>query len=270
MAELISGRDLRALVAVVEDGRHDEPGPAVPWALLDGLRELLRCDEVSLVELDMHRRGTLIHQSVIDGGERALEANVHYDPEADHLFWSHYRGFHAPVDSTGQVLGVVRWSDVYPGVELRNHPLYAECFIPAGIKHCMTIGLPNLPGFTRRVLLRRYNGADFGDRDKLIAELLRPHIFEVHQEAQRKRDGVPRLTRREWQVLELVAQGHGNADIARLLFTSQATVRKHMEHIFDRTGVRTRGAAVARMLPLAATLPNATRNAHRGARARGA
>jgi len=50
-------------------------------------------------------------------------------------------------------------------------------------------------------------------------------------------------------VLDLAAKGLSNADIAAQLVTSVSTVRKHMEHIFDRTGARTRGAAVARMLP---------------------
>jgi DNA-binding NarL/FixJ family response regulator len=77
--------------------------------------------------------------------------------------------------------------------------------------------------------------------------LLRPHVAEIYTGAARRRRGV--LTPREWEVLELAAAGLSNADIADRLFTSVSTVRKHMEHIFDRTGVRTRGAAVASMLP---------------------
>ena len=50
-------------------------------------------------------------------------------------------------------------------------------------------------------------------------------------------------------MLELVAQGHRNVEIANLLFTSVGTVRKHLEHIYDKSGVRTRGAAVAQLLP---------------------
>ena len=50
-------------------------------------------------------------------------------------------------------------------------------------------------------------------------------------------------------MLQLVGQGYSNADIGRMLFISVATVRKHMEHIFDRTGVRTRSAAAALVLP---------------------
>jgi DNA-binding CsgD family transcriptional regulator len=89
----------------------------------------------------------------------------------------------------------------------------------------------------------------FTDREALVLELLRPHIAEVHRDAELCRSGIPRLTRREWEVLRLAADGQSNADIARLLFISIGTVRKHMEHIFDRTGVRTRSAAVAKMRP---------------------
>ena len=72
-------------------------------------------------------------------------------------------------------------------------------------------------------------------------------MAEIYAGAVRRRRGV--LTPREWEVLDLAAQGLSNADIATQLVTSVGTVRKHMEHIFDRTGARTRGAAVARMLP---------------------
>ena len=68
--------------------------------------------------------------------------------------------------------------------------------------------------------------------------LLRPHLHEVYLDADRRRRGIPHLSRRELEVLQLASQGYSNADIARILFISVATVRKHMEHIFDRTGVR--------------------------------
>ncbi|TWP54332.1 helix-turn-helix transcriptional regulator [Lentzea tibetensis] len=56
------------------------------------------------------------------------------------------------------------------------------------------------------------------------------------------------MSGRELEVLTLAAQGRGNADIARELFISVSTVRKHMEHIFDRTGVRTRAEVAAIVL----------------------
>jgi len=61
---------------------------------------------------------------------------------------------------------------------------------------------------------------------------------------------VPHLTPREWQVVELAAEGLGNQQIARTLVTSLSTVRKHLEHRYSKTGARSRGAAVAMMMPV--------------------
>ncbi|GAB3006817.1 helix-turn-helix transcriptional regulator [Saccharothrix stipae] len=256
MSGSLADRDLRALVAVIEDARRDEPGPAVPWALLDGLMGLIRSDHVGLVELDVVGHRALTEQFVHEGAAPLVrlalddETPESSEPAEDEFFWRHMWSFIAPIDPhrTGEFQGVFRWTDLYTPTELRDQPLYAEFFAPE-LKHAMAACLPAAPGRTRRVLFRRYSGRDFSDRDKLILELLRPHLYEVYLHARRGREGAPRLTTREWQVLELAAQGHSNADIARLLFVSLSTVRKHMEHIFDRTGVRTRSAAVARMMP---------------------
>ena len=58
-------------------------------------------------------------------------------------------------------------------------------------------------------------------------------------------DGV--LTRREHQVVLLVAEGLTNAEIARTLWISPGTVRRHLENAFAKLGVHTRTAAVARI-----------------------
>ena len=48
------------------------------------------------------------------------------------------------------------------------------------------------------------------------------------------------LTLREQQVLELVEQGLRNKDIARQLGIQPGTVKIHLKHIFEKTGVRGR------------------------------
>lgn len=53
------------------------------------------------------------------------------------------------------------------------------------------------------------------------------------------------LTRRQSEVLHLLARGRSTEEIAADLFISQQTVRKHLEHIYHRLGVHTREAAVA-------------------------
>jgi len=56
------------------------------------------------------------------------------------------------------------------------------------------------------------------------------------------------LTRREAEVLHWVAQGKSNAAIGTILEISVETVRKHLQHIFDKLGVETRTAAAAAVL----------------------
>ena len=57
------------------------------------------------------------------------------------------------------------------------------------------------------------------------------------------------LTPREHEVVELVAEGKTNAEIARQLWISPGTVRRHLENVFAKLGVHTRTAAVARLRP---------------------
>jgi DNA-binding NarL/FixJ family response regulator len=52
------------------------------------------------------------------------------------------------------------------------------------------------------------------------------------------------LTGREIEVVELVARGSSNADIAAALFISEATVKTHLLHVFAKLGVDDRTAAV--------------------------
>ena len=59
--------------------------------------------------------------------------------------------------------------------------------------------------------------------------------------------GGDQLTPRELDVLQLVAQGRSNPEIARELFIGEATVKTHLLHVFDKLGVddRTRAVTVA-------------------------
>jgi pimeloyl-ACP methyl ester carboxylesterase/DNA-binding CsgD family transcriptional regulator len=54
----------------------------------------------------------------------------------------------------------------------------------------------------------------------------------------------PQLTAREREVLELIAQGRDNAQIAALLGLSEKTVRNNVSHIFDKLGVENRSQAI--------------------------
>jgi DNA-binding NarL/FixJ family response regulator len=54
------------------------------------------------------------------------------------------------------------------------------------------------------------------------------------------------LSAREREVLVLVARGRSNRVIAEELFVSEATVKTHLQHVFDKLDVNDRASAVAR------------------------
>jgi DNA-binding NarL/FixJ family response regulator len=55
----------------------------------------------------------------------------------------------------------------------------------------------------------------------------------------------PVVTDREVEVLDLLARGLGNKEMAQELFVSEATVKSHLSHIYAKLGVDTRAGAVA-------------------------
>ena len=59
------------------------------------------------------------------------------------------------------------------------------------------------------------------------------------------RDGQEILTGREREILQLLADGMSNADVAQRLFISQETVKSHVRHILAKLEAETRTQAVA-------------------------
>jgi ATP/maltotriose-dependent transcriptional regulator MalT len=101
-------------------------------------------------------------------------------------------------------------------------------------------------------------GRDFSDRDVQLVDAVRPAF--IAYEAQRQlttkiarlqadrqeavSDGP--LSTREQQVLDLVADGASNAEIAWRLRIAPGTVKKHLEHIYAKLDVGSRTGALAR------------------------
>jgi DNA-binding CsgD family transcriptional regulator len=60
-----------------------------------------------------------------------------------------------------------------------------------------------------------------------------------------ERQGASLLTARESEIVDLLAAGKTNAEIAELLWIAPGTVRKHLENVYEKLGVHSRTAAVA-------------------------
>jgi len=59
---------------------------------------------------------------------------------------------------------------------------------------------------------------------------------------------MPRLTRREYEVLVLLVEGLTNKEIGVKLFISPRTVEAHLRHIYEKLHVKARVGAIVRVL----------------------
>jgi DNA-binding CsgD family transcriptional regulator len=140
-----------------------------------------------------------------------------------------------------------RMSDLLPPREWRSRELYDVVFRP--YQYELEVRIPSSRAGCTRTFLFHAQRRDFGERDRLVVDLLRPHLGRVVDRFERRAApgaDLP-LTRREREILEWVERGKTNAEIAQILWLSPHTVRKHLENAYDKLGVRTRTAAVARL-----------------------
>lgn len=76
--------------------------------------------------------------------------------------------------------------------------------------------------------------------EKLIIEkevyITKPQTFSINEEELKKLN----LSTREYEVLQLLAKGYSNAEIARSLFLSVSTVKTHVSNLFFKMDVKSR------------------------------
>lgn len=94
---------------------------------------------------------------------------------------------------------------------------------------------------TRDNLLEAVRSAAAGE------SVLAPRVASRLMQRMRAREDET-LSAREIEVLELVAGGHANKEIARALHVSEATIKTHLVHTFTKLGVDDRTQAVTAAL----------------------
>jgi DNA-binding NarL/FixJ family response regulator len=98
------------------------------------------------------------------------------------------------------------------------------------------------------VLIRDHDAQPFAPADLGLLRRLQPlleHVYVQAREPAEAGDGhqallMASLTRREAEVAQLVGGGSTNAEIARALYMSLATVKTHLSQIYAKLGVRNR------------------------------
>jgi len=321
-----------------------------PSELLDRLRELVRCDSAWYCELD--EPGQRILGQVWSA--RGMEVDAPEAEEESRTFWrlKHQHPLCVYQARTGD-FSAHKLSDFVTRRQLHGLEIYADFFRPGNVEYELEVGLPAPPWHTK-VFGFDSASRDFGERERLLLSLLRPHLAHLYAHATMRRlaaalaagteapaelvvldaagrvefatlaarrllrdygesaDGtrLPRmiedwlrherrslngdalpapgrflhidrgdsrlvvtrlngddkmllltqepvrpgdsrlLSWREWQVIALVEAGKSNAEIAAELWIAQGTVRKHLDNIYAKLGVRSRTAALARVREL--------------------
>src|SRR5215471_15085832 len=222
-----SDRDLRTLAGIVSEDRPDlAAGDGLPPSLLADLMDQIRCDVISFEGFDSKRQETWLFQSIPGRGGAVVE-------DLDPVHWEHYWDCQpcSYPDRTGDLRSIITVADFYSARQWHSVGTYCDIYRPQGLEHDLMLTLPPAPGPVAGP------GPDFPDRDRAVLTLLRPHLHQAYLDAERRRHPVPRLTPRQTDLLRLVAAGHTNTQIARRLGISEATVRTHLENIYERLGV---------------------------------
>jgi DNA-binding CsgD family transcriptional regulator len=220
--------DLDALLDAAEAVDCAVPTEVAIKDILRDLSGLVPCDLLFWTRLDLHTSFTIAQVGYPCAPRAATVRN-----------WMAHRPPHpicpggcGPVVPLGQV--------VDPG-EPHQTWLYQICWRQTGLGYGIGISLSHPHGEIQDIIVCRWRGPDFGDRDHVILRLLRPHLdVALHRLAY----PAPRLTPRELEVLRYVRDGMPNHQIAQALNIAESTVIKHLEHIYARTGAHSRTQAV--------------------------
>lgn len=232
----LTTRDLQAALGALQAIGEDAPGNFARRGV-GCLSGLVGSDLTTLSVCDLDTN----HRSVVSDSPGAISAR-------QIQVFDHYFEEHPLVHAHGRRPGVGtrRIADVVPDEVFRETPLYNDYYRPIGIRHAMA-----LPIYVDHHLLVSFvfnrSGAAFADRELELAEAMRPHLANLYRLAgQVPAPAAAPLTPREREVLEWVAAGKTNRDIAALVGAKPRTVEKHLERIYQKLGVETRTAAAAR------------------------
>lgn len=80
-------------------------------------------------------------------------------------------------------------------------------------------------------------------KEKIVLKEVPVAVQQLFVLDDKKREGLG-ITRRELEILELIAQGMSNREIAQKLFVSENTVKTHSSRVFDKLGAKRRTQAV--------------------------
>ncbi len=253
--ERLGPSDYEAVLGFVRQlnaiGRMDE----FPWRAMAGVGALIASDVLTYNEIDTQRKRAYFVQEPVRAISAALGGTF------ERLAYQHPLISHYARTRESRARKV---SDFLSLREFRRLELYQEFFRHLSVNHQIAVTIPSSNALVIGIALNRTR-RDFSERDRSVLDLIRPHLAQAYrntaerttlQERAEAAEGalwsspatvLASLTRREHDVLVLVADGKTNLQIADRLSLSPRTVQKHLEHVYDKLGVRSRTAAAMKL-----------------------
>jgi DNA-binding CsgD family transcriptional regulator len=208
-----------------------------PLHIVERLRELVPSAAVTFREWEGARSKTVLASD---------------EPEERLHVWSTYGfvrsqdpfpGGPGPQPSTSTPVGrAVKFSDVLSRRQLHRLELYDVILKPLAVEDTMKLFLSMPHGSGATFVFDRERRA-FTERDRAGLDALSPHLHQLLRT--RTFGGIDVLTKREREVLDWVARGKTNAEIASILWIAPGTVRKHLDNVYAKLDVSNRAEAVA-------------------------
>ena len=165
--------DLKAAMRFVADLYTLDAFPSFQQRLLARLPTVVPCDLAIYCENNLRTkesRGVANVAGAFDEEDaRVYGRHVHESP----LLRAYRRGQGS----------AVKYSDFLTRREFHRTGLYNEFFRRRGIEFRIAKGLPGPPGLVTAVFLDRGGPRDFGERDRLLLNLLRPHLNQSYENA---------------------------------------------------------------------------------------
>jgi DNA-binding CsgD family transcriptional regulator len=236
------------LLAAAEEGARAFPEPVV-----EAFRRAVPCDTIAY-RVWSRERGILDRSFApgdLPGRWQAwlqYPSHRHDDPHPSEL--GEPNGGPAAVCAPKQTGTPLVLKDAVSERRFRQTGLYYELMRPFGVRNVMKIFLPRY-GDVASAFVFDTTSRGFSEGDRAVVTRVVPALVQFQRNA-RLRTVMPGtggtlslLTPRERTVLARAAAGETNADIASALFIGESTVRKHLEHIYDKLEVRNRAAAAA-------------------------
>jgi DNA-binding CsgD family transcriptional regulator len=242
----LSVGDLQAALDFLEEA-HEVEGPATfTPGLLDRLADLVHCETAFFFEVDHANR--ILSERV--GSSKASAADRETLTIPDRV-WACTRTVELNRYKNANGAGPVVLSDVF-NRRLRQRPDFNPNLRDSGAVDEIHVDLD--PPRQWRAEIGVYSSRDFGRHERKIMQVLRPHLAALYRSATHRRrlatlgsEATAELTPRELEVMLRVADGLSNGEIASALVVERSTVRKHLEHVYEKLGVRSRTAALAKL-----------------------